>query len=311
MPSNNPIVNSLFISDLLSDLERRILAAADVALIGRDLATVERVAKSGLGFLSLFALAVSLNQSGDRGRAESLARELADQAPDLFRSRALVLLASNCWPEDPDEALFLYEQAGRRAYDPVTAITILKMKAVVFSCAFGNHSRALQHLEKAVPLLGSLTRVPSCRDEFFNALAVEFMHAGRLGQALELSRLATRSPWARNFPEWSATARSISESINVAPSSAEKRPAKILRFPSMRAETEIAVARLDAIHAVTRITDKPLLQSITALPGLSAAHRDLVVRATKLNRAGAQSFADMADHLMSKETPVRQKGQRK
>lgn len=274
------------------------MTTAEIALIGRDAKTLGRIASLGLGSLSTFCEAASLNQQGNVLCAEAIARELVDQGQAGMRAKALVLLAGNLWSSDPDGALVLYKKAEAFADDPCTALTIVKMRAVVLS-GYGDHRRALRELENAACLLNSIAPIPPARDDFLNSLAVELKHAGRLRESAKLCDITTASPWVRCFPEWTETAESLRLILPDRGSVTISTPhrASVLAFPDIyeNAATRLATLRLQAFLAINRIGDEPLLTCIARFISLPGPNRELIIRAPSIAPALAQRFLDHAD----------------
>lgn len=292
-----------------SSYEKRITQTAELAQISHDTDTLVHIASLGLGPLSLFAETVSLRQQGNSA-AERKACELIEQGPSGFKARAMVLLASNRWETNPDEALAMYERAKSLADDPSTALTITKMQAVVWS-SLGDHTRALHMLEDGVSLLRQIQYNPPLSADFLNSLAVENIHVGRFDQARQLCRITTSSPWAALFPQWTETAsglwadkRGRKMSISV-----PSQKADVLPFTTLREPPGIAtrLLRARAVAVVSAISDPRLLACLVNLNSLRGPNLELFIRAQEIDPTLAQVFLqqiDKHDSLLAERTGV-------
>jgi hypothetical protein len=257
----------------LAKRHHRVCDAALVAHVGRDTNQLAAFARYSLGPLSEFYRAVLANRTGHREDAETAAYHLIRTGPREIQARALVLVAGNLWERhDPDGAMRCYERAGRITSDPTTAITIVKMRSVIFSCADRDHRRALRELEQAVQLASIVTHIRPLYLEFVNALAVESLALGQLDRARDLIVLLSRSPYLSRFPEWQQTIederfRCNPRSVVCLPS----RSADVITFPSrtQAPPARLAALRFDAMAVPARTSSDTLLRTIVRLGEVS------------------------------------------
>lgn len=287
------IAKSRFISHL-SGYERQLLTAAELAQISRDADTLRSIASLGLGSLSLFCEAIGLNRQGKTTEAEVIARQLIEQGPDRFKSKALILLANNRRFTDPDGALILYDRSRPLAEDPATAITIVKMRAVILS-DLGKNENALQALEQGVSLLGQLRCNPPLYTDYLNSLAVECTNVGKLDQARRLCKITTASPWIKLFPGWQETADHLRKvELKGRTMRTNPRPrANVLKFVATRRCPPNALAaslRLTAGAVISELNNTRLLTCLTKLGSLDGPNLELMLRIHDLDPALAETF---------------------
>lgn len=293
----------------ISSYEKRITETAELAQISHDPNTLMRIASLGLGPLSLFAESVGLRQQGNIVRSEQIARELIEQGPSGFKARAMVLLASNKWETNPDEALAMYERAKVLTDDPSTALTITKMRAVVWS-SLGDHTRALHILEDGVRLLSKIRYNPPLCSDYLNSLAVEYIDLRCFEKARRLCRITTLSPYAALFPEWIETASGLWEADRgSAMITVPKQKADVLPFTSRSEPPGIStrLLRARAVAVVSAINDTRLLACIAQIGSLRGPNLELFIRTSEIPPDLAQVFLqqiDKHDSLSTERTGV-------
>ena len=160
--------------------------------------------------------ALALSRVGQSVEALTLLETAVDNAPLVYRARAIQTLGSIYHGQGRyDEALHLYPEAMRAASsensrDTLTALLVnLEISCIKSEC--GEHHAALTDLERICPLVRIVGRENPLYFYFYhNELAVEFAQLGRLDEAKAASAIALASPFASAYPEWSATRDEIS-----------------------------------------------------------------------------------------------------
>lgn len=137
--------------------------------------------------------------------------------PPTFRTRALQALGAIYFDQGRlDNALYSFSLATRAATrngDLLARVNAQWMIAVNKSLD-GDHANAMADLEGMVPIVRLLA---SDRPYYYynhaNSLAVELLELGRQEEALRLSQIALRSPFASYYPEWHETKAEILEKM--------------------------------------------------------------------------------------------------
>ena len=185
--------------------------ACDHALFTRDNEALARIASQGDTFTSLYSRAVYMLRLGRSDEAIELLRHVIETAPLPIHARALVTLGSITYGRgDLGDAISLFSYAQRAAADPITALNVVRMNAVIRSAA-GQHDSALADLGRAAELAGSIHPAHPVRLDFYNSVAVELIAIGHHEEAGPLVRLVTSSPVAGVYPEWMETAKDLAE----------------------------------------------------------------------------------------------------
>lgn len=265
------ISNSVaFIGRYLSKLESQRLSAGDWFLAVRNDEALTEIA-SDESQASRYWRAVCLNRCGKSEEAEDLLRSVIGNAPPPIKSRGLVTLGSVLVERGEfGSAALMYAAASQSAVDPLTALTALRMKAVLRSIA-GFHREALDELERACPLVGSISPNHPARLDFYNSVACVLKDLGRSAQALPLVALVASAPIARKYPEWLETRREVVLQIPTRtavriPVSQNTESAQIISFPERATDEERrALRRIKALAVVGDTNDDALIDIVVTL----------------------------------------------
>lgn len=145
---------------------------------------------------------------GDISNARRSLEGVAEGSTPQYRARALQIIGlthhDRC---ELDAALGFYIAAGKASLncDFLTHVESHRMMAVIRSC-HGDHSQALEHLEKLFPSVRAAAKVfPVLYYDYLNSLAVELGEVGRLEEANAALSVSLASPFALAYPEWSET----------------------------------------------------------------------------------------------------------
>jgi tetratricopeptide (TPR) repeat protein len=197
-----------------------------------------------------------LNLTGQRESAcEKLIMALESKMGYADKAR-LRLSSIKVIEGDLDEALRLRLTASRSEAWPL----VIESKVGVASLlgATGDHLRAIELLESALPLIEKLGAHPLYFD-LLNSLAVEYGEVGRIEEAARIIAPVVESPYAAFYPNWAETEREIADKSETKPtvlvekaplaeieSVGEEGKAKVLTFPSPKglpvSEIECALA---------------------------------------------------------------------
>ena len=197
-----------------------LIALAEQSYALRQMDTVRQAssllaALTGYEDIGCYYDALCLHQSKRFIEAGNVIESLVDKLPPAFRSKSLIALSATFGERgDFQSFLSLCIEASRASvfhscYDPQSFITSQRNIAV-FKSIHGDHRRALNDLEKTLPLAYSIGRQqPYLLYEHLNSLSVEYTEVGRLQEARNLSRIVLASPFAFAYPEWRETGQDI------------------------------------------------------------------------------------------------------
>ena len=155
--------------------------------------------------------ALATRQNGRIDEALSLLETVADDAPLVYRARAIQALGAIYHRQGRhDEALRLYPEALRVASrddgrDLLTTLLVL-LEISCIKSEIGDHRGALADYQSLSPLVRIVAREnPVYFYGYHNELAIEFGEFGRTAEAEAACAIALASPFAPAYPEWSAT----------------------------------------------------------------------------------------------------------
>jgi len=211
---------------------------AEQASSVRDLKSLSAIADSlieaapsGLESIGFYYRACSLH---NKGQARSIIEPITECELPVLRARAHLALGSYAFLRSD---LSLTEKHYRCAesefaacstVDHLGLLQLRKMQAVLQSLA-GNHTGSLGHLRQSWAYAEQLSRaLPALSYDLLNSIAIELNALGNSAPAIKLIRIATNSPFAERFPEWSQSQQEIVE--------ASPTPARVLYMSVYRDE---------------------------------------------------------------------------
>ena len=214
----------------LSEYADELVALADHAYVVRHMETVARVSQALLALPQIpkyesvgrYYKALRMGRLGNLADAVVLLEQVAEQAPPLFRARALMSLGGFSYARgDLQSALRFYVEAGRagkhrKHFDPLVTTQSHRMIAALKG-EDGDHRRSLDDLEKIFPLARAVAReYPPLLSDYLNSYAVELAATGRIEEARNVSEIVLASPYAHAYPEWRETRDEIATKVRSA-----------------------------------------------------------------------------------------------
>lgn len=167
--------------------------------------------------------ALSNWRRGDVSTARRSLEAVAEESTPQYRARALQIIGLTYHDRgEIDTALSFYIAAGKASgnCDFLTQVESHRMIAVIRSC-HGDHSRALEHLERLFPAVNAASKAfPVLYYDYLNSLAVELGEVGRVTEAEGALSIALASPFAAAYPEWAETRDEIAAKRKAASRSA-------------------------------------------------------------------------------------------
>jgi tetratricopeptide (TPR) repeat protein len=161
--------------------------------------------------------AIAASRIGQADEALSLLQAVADNAPLVYRARAIQTLGSIHHRHGHyDEALRLSHEASlvaspENGRDPLTTL-LVQLELSCIKSDMGDHRGAFADCENLSPLVHIVARQnPLYFYLYHNELAIEFAELGRLAEAEAASAIALASPFAAAYPEWSDTRDEIAK----------------------------------------------------------------------------------------------------
>jgi hypothetical protein len=147
---------------------------------------------------------------------QSLA-EVADNAPPLFKAKALIALAT--WVRlsgDNKVASSLYSEATKIARRNNTGTThpiyIAGLQTATIKHFDGDHSSFLDGLRRLEPLARYLgLKYPAMLHQYYNNVAVALAANGEIEEAQSYCNLLLSSPFLAAYPEWRRTCADIAQ----------------------------------------------------------------------------------------------------
>jgi tetratricopeptide (TPR) repeat protein len=211
-------------TQIFNGLFQSLIRLAEHSFSLRDVKTLQEISRIlvNLPFakaaqIGRYYQAIATSRIGEADEAISLLEAVADNAPLLYRARAIQTLGSIYHRHGHhDEALRLFHETSRvvspenwRA--PFTTL-LAHLELTCIKSEMGDHRGALADYEKLSPLVQIVSRENPLYFYFYhNELAVEFAELGRLAEAEAVCAIALASPFAHAYPEWSETRDEIAE----------------------------------------------------------------------------------------------------
>jgi hypothetical protein len=194
----------------IQDLTGRLIRLCELSYGRRDIENLEEASKAlcnlplqSAQHAGRYFQAIALHRKGD----SLAALEILFGLPPV--PRAIQTAASiNYEIGDFERAAHLHKAISG---DPVALAGVLFTTSAIAS-ASGNHRPALDVLVQSWPVIKT-----ACQEQgqlwplYTNEIAFELLQLGRVEEAAKYSAVATASPIADHYPEWSETAREIAE----------------------------------------------------------------------------------------------------
>ncbi len=212
-----------FIShNLMAASRQRIQALtmqAEQASSVRDLRSLSTIADSlieaapsGLESIGFYYRACSLH---NKGQAQSIVEPITESELPVLRARAHLALGGYAWLRsdlglaDKHYRLAESEFAACTTVDSLGLLQLRKMQGVLRSLA-GRHMDSLGCLRQSWAYAEQLSRsLPALSYDLLNSIAIELSALGNTAPAIKLIRVATASPFASRFPEWTQSQTEI------------------------------------------------------------------------------------------------------
>jgi tetratricopeptide (TPR) repeat protein len=207
---------------LFNELGRGLIRLAEHAYSLRDATTLQDASQLLVNLptanarqVGHYYQALATRQNGKIDEALSLLETVADNAPLVYRARAIQALGAIHHRQGRlGEALRFYPEALRLASreDERDLLTTL-MVFLEISCIkseLGDHRGALANYELLSPLVRIVGRQnPLYFYLYHNELAIEFGEFGRITDAAATLSIALASPFASAYPEWAETRQEL------------------------------------------------------------------------------------------------------
>jgi tetratricopeptide (TPR) repeat protein len=142
-----------------------------------------------------------------KGQNTQISLETVVDHSNSYRAKAFLLLAGmETAKGDYPAAIRFYQDAVKWSQNLSTIVSAAKGIAV-FKANEGSHNTAIKELEALYPI----TRYINDRIyyDYLNSYAVELGEAGRIEEALKVSRITLASPFAFAYPEWRETGQDL------------------------------------------------------------------------------------------------------
>jgi tetratricopeptide (TPR) repeat protein len=211
----------------LEDVGNELTTMADHAVGLRQADAAERISeilmKAPLPHeyhkIGQYYRALSVKRRDGVSAANSILERIASSpaTPLRYRARALQAIGGNYFDNgNTIEGLRFFLEAGHLALpkhgDDLLTTTLSRWMIAVIRSMNGDHKGALEDLEKLSPFVRLI--VPDHPHYYFtyaNALAVELLELGHIEEAQNASRIALAFPFADKYPEFSDTAKDLSQ----------------------------------------------------------------------------------------------------
>ncbi len=225
--SNGGLIRHLVVSHLAQTaysreaflkLANALIHFAEQAFAVRDLSALEEASHALMNLpvtasrqIGTYYYAFAIRRKGQTDDANALLQSVADDAPIIYRARAIQTLGGiHRYLAQLDEALRFQIEALRVAPDRnaggLQARLMAQFEIATIKSLNEDHKGALAILESVAPLVGIVARQsPLYFYIYHNELAVEFGELDRIREAEAACAVALASPFAQAYPEWSAT----------------------------------------------------------------------------------------------------------
>lgn len=203
---------------LFNELAQKLIRLAEHAFSLRDVDALQATSRvlinlpiAGAMQIGQYYQAITISRIGQTDEALSLLEAAAENAPPVYRARAIQTLGSIYHRQGRlDEALRLYPEAVRLAStengrDLLTTLMV-NLEISCIKSEMGDHKGALTDYESLSPLVRIVRQQnPLYFYLYHNELAIEFAELGRIAEAEAACAIALASPFASAYPEWTET----------------------------------------------------------------------------------------------------------
>jgi tetratricopeptide (TPR) repeat protein len=150
-----------------------------------------------------------LYKTGQKNVAREKLQRVLDEGGQAYKDKALLTLgAIEHGEQNIDEAIKLRFAASKSEFLPIHVEAAIGIASIFGSQ--GEHDKAIEHLERVLPLLSKLGNVPLPFD-VLNSYATELAEIGKLELASEVITPVIVSPFTSSYRNWIETAREIGE----------------------------------------------------------------------------------------------------
>ena len=150
-----------------------------------------------------------LYKSGQKEVAREKLQRVIEEANQAYKDKALLTLgAIEQSEQNIDEAMRLRFAASKSQFLPIHVEAAIGIASILG--AQGEHPKAIEHLERVLPLLSKLGNVPLPFD-VLNSYATELAEIGKIELASKVITPVIISPYTSSYPNWPETAREIQE----------------------------------------------------------------------------------------------------
>ena len=150
-----------------------------------------------------------LYKSGQKELAREKLQRVLDEGQPVYKDKALLTLGAIEQSErNIDEALKLRFAASKSEFISVHVEAAIGLASIFGSQ--GEHPKALEHLERVLPLISKLGNAPLPFD-VLNSYATELAEIGKIDLASEVITPVIVSPFTSAYRNWLDTARDIGE----------------------------------------------------------------------------------------------------
>lgn len=171
----------------------------------------------------------------DKELAREKLQRVIEQGEPKYKDKALLTLGAIEQSErNIDEAIKLRLAASKSEFLPVHVEAAIGISSILG--AQGEHDKAIEHLERVMPLLSKLGKTPLPFD-VYNSYATELAEIGKIELAAEVIKPVIVSPYTPYYPNWPETAKEIQEK-STRKSMVIFNRSNVIDFPVREVETE-------------------------------------------------------------------------
>lgn len=154
---------------------------------------------------------VHLHKAGHKQAAIEKVERVRQETKGMYADKALLTLSSmRAFDNDVDEALKLRFAASKSQFLPIHIEAAIGIASILGSQ--GEHQKAIEHLERVLPLINKLGNVPLPFD-VLNSYATELAEVGKIELASKVITPVIVSPYAPFYPNWLDTENNIRKSF--------------------------------------------------------------------------------------------------
>ena len=150
---------------------------------------------------------VHLHKAGQKQAAIEKVERVRQETKGMYADKALLTLSSmKEFDNDIDEALKLRFAASKSQFLPIHIEAAIGIASILSSQ--GEHQKAIEQLERVLPLINKLGNVPLPFD-VLNSYATELAEVGKIELASKVITPVIISPYAAFYPNWPETGNEI------------------------------------------------------------------------------------------------------